>query len=167
YLFNKFLSARIALGIGLNKAEVGDYVVKVEPSGLPATNINETACDATLSEINEAIKAGKKRLALPLVGFKQQLSKGIQGEIEKKVLDEEGISLESFRVKGMPELSMKGGLRTALTPLNNFQLNEITKDSTNPSKMEIKVSFMLHRGSYATIFLREVMKNRNPVKSGF
>lgn len=167
YLFNKFLSARISRGLRLNKAEIGDYVVRVEPSGLPAINIYETVRETTLLEINDAVKAGKMRVALPLVGFKQQLSKGIQGEIEKQVLDEEGISLENFKIEEMPELSMKGGLRAALAPLNDFWLGEISKDSANPSKLKVKVGFTLHRGSYATIFLREVMKNRNPVKSGF
>ncbi|MEM3641297.1 MAG: tRNA pseudouridine(13) synthase TruD [Candidatus Bathyarchaeia archaeon] len=167
YLFNKFLSRRISFGLALSKAEIGDYVVKVESSGLPAPNVYEVTCNATLFDINEAIKAGKMRVALPIVGFRQQLSRGIQGEIEKQILDEEEISLENFKVKGMPELSMKGELRTALTPLNDFSLNEISRDNVNPLKWKAKVSFMLQRGSYATIFLREVMKTRNPIKSGF
>jgi tRNA pseudouridine13 synthase len=167
YLFNKFLSRRISLRLALNKAEIGDYVVKVGPFGLPVPNVHEVSCNTILSDINEAIKAGKMQVALPLVGFRQQLSRGIQGEIEKQVLDEEGVSLENFKVKEMPELSMKGELRTALTSLSDFSLSEISRDNVNPSKWKAKVSFMLHRGSYATIFLREVMKTRNPIKSGF
>jgi tRNA pseudouridine13 synthase len=107
------------------------------------------------------------RVAIPLLGFKQKLSQGTQGENEKQILDEEGVFPENFKVKGMPELSLKGGVRTALTLLNDFSLDEILMDDTNPSKYKVQVSFMLQRGSYATIFLREIMKTRNPIKSGF
>jgi tRNA(Glu) U13 pseudouridine synthase TruD len=67
----------------------------------------------------------------------------------------------------MPEITARGELRTAITPLNNFSLNEISEDSANPSKHKVKVSFTLYRGSYATILLRELVKPRNPIKAGF
>ena len=167
YLFNRFLSKRIGLGLPLSKAEVGDYVVKLDTSGLPITQACMAASHETLSHINAEVEAGKMRIAIPLLGFKQRLSQGNQGEIEKQILEEESISQENFKVKGMPELSLKGGVRTALTPLNNFSLNKILRDEANPSKWKVQVSFMLQRGSYATIFLREIMKTRNPIKSGF
>jgi tRNA pseudouridine13 synthase len=107
------------------------------------------------------------RLALPLAGFRQRLSGGFQGGIEKQILEEEGITLENFKVKGMPELSLKGGLRTALTALKDFKMEEISKDPFSPRENMVKISFTLHRGSYATIFLRELMKPRNPIKAGF
>ncbi|MEM3566482.1 MAG: tRNA pseudouridine(13) synthase TruD [Candidatus Bathyarchaeia archaeon] len=167
YLFNRFLSRRIALGLPLNTAEIGDHIVRIEITGLPSQRLHEIASQAKLSKINSAMASGKMRLAIPLVGYKQSLSKGVQGEIEKRILEEEGITLESFKVKGMPELSLKGGLRTALTTLKNFKVEEIAKDLANPRKNMVRISFTLHRGSYATAFLRELMKPRNPIKAGF
>ncbi len=167
YLFNKFLSRRIALGLPLNAAEDGDYVVKIEATGLPSERLREIASREKLSEIDSAISSGKMGLALPLAGFRQHLSEGYQGEIEKQVLEEEGITLENFKVKGMPELSLKGGLRIVLTTLKDFRIEEISKDPLNPQKSMVKISFTLHRGSYATISLRELMKPRNPIKAGF
>jgi len=167
YLFNKFLSRRIASGLPLNAAEAGDYIVKIEVTGLPSERLREIASREKLSEINSAIASGKLCLALPLAGFRQRLSGGFQGEIEKQILEEEGITLENFKVKGMPELSLKGGLRTALTALKDFRIEEISKDPFSPRKNMVKISFTLHRGSYATIFLRELMKPRNPIKAGF
>jgi tRNA pseudouridine13 synthase len=120
-----------------------------------------------LTEINKAIEAGKMRLAIPLIGFKQRTSLGVQGDIEKQILEEEGISQEGFKIPAMPEITARGELRTVITPLNNFSLDVVSKDSANPSKREAKVSFMLYRGSYATILLRELMKPRNPIKAGF
>jgi tRNA pseudouridine13 synthase len=166
YLFNKFLSRRITCGLPLVRAEVGDYVVNVERSGLPMLTMHKIASVEALTEINKAIEAGKMRLAIPLIGFKQRTSLGVQGEIEKQILEGEGISQEGF-ISTMPEITMRGELRTALTPLNNFSLNEVSDDSANASKHETKVSFTLCRGSYATILLRELLKPRNPIKAGF
>lgn len=167
YLFNKFLSRRISVGLNLRKAEVGDYVLKVEPSGLYIPKAYTIVSYTNINDVNAAVQAGKMRIALPLPGFKQQLSHGIQGEIEKQILDEENMSLENFKIKEMREFSMKGELRTVLNPLNIFSLDEISRDDVNPLKWKIRLSFTLHRGSYATVFLREIMKPRNPIRSGF
>ena len=167
YLFNRFLSRRITCGLSLVRAEVGDYVVNVERSGLPMLTMHKIASVEALTEINKAIEAGKMRLAIPLIGFKQRTSLGVQGEIEKQILEEEAISQEGFKIPAVPEISARGELRTAIIPLNNFSLNEVSEDSANASKHEAKVSFTLYRGSYATILLRELVKPRNPIKAGF
>ncbi|MEM2995081.1 MAG: tRNA pseudouridine(13) synthase TruD [Candidatus Bathyarchaeia archaeon] len=167
YLFNKFLSKRLANGIPLNRVEVGDYVVNVQRNGLPMPSMRRIVQTETLKEINEAIKAGKTRLALPLIGFRQKPSQGVQGEIEKQILAEEGITPENFKIPFMPEISSKGELRTALAPIGNFQLKEVSDDEANSNKNKAKISFTLHRGSYATVLLREIIKPRNPIKTGF
>ena len=167
YLFNKFLSRRIANGLPLVRAKVGDYVVNVERSGLPMLKMHKIANVEALTEINRAIEAGKMRLAIPLIGFKQRASLGVQGDIERQILEHEGISQEGFKISAMPEISTRGELRAAISPLNNFSLDEVSEDSANPSKHKAEVGFMLYRGSYATILLRELMKPRNPIKAGF
>jgi tRNA pseudouridine13 synthase len=167
YLFNRFLSRRILCELPLVRAEVGDYVVNVECTGLPMLKMSKIASAEALTEINRAIEAGKMRLAIPLIGFKQRKSLGVQGEIEKQILEEEEISQESFKIPAMPEITTRGELRAAITPLNNFSLNEVAEDSANLLKQKAEVSFTLYRGSYATILLRELMKPRNPIKAGF
>jgi len=167
YLFNKFLSKRIESKIPLNRAEFGDYVVNVERSGLPMLTMHRMASVDTLKEINNALKVGKMRLALPLIGFKQHLSQGIQGEVEKRILNEEGIRLDDFKIKNMPEISTRGELRTILSPLSKFSLEEISDDLSMPSRRKAQLNFTLYRGSYATVVLREIMKPQNPVKAGF
>jgi tRNA pseudouridine13 synthase len=167
YLFNKFLSKRIERGLPLNTASEGDYVVYVERSGLPMVTMHKTVDAGALGEINNLVKAGKMRLAIPLIGFKQHPSYGSQGEIEKKILGEEDISMENFKITAMPERATRGELRAAVVPLNSFSLREISHDTANSSKHKAKMSFMLHRGSYATILLRELMKPRNIIRARF
>jgi tRNA pseudouridine13 synthase len=167
YLFNKFLSKRIEKRLPLNRTEVGDYAVNVERSGLPMLRMRRIASTDACGEINKAIQTGKMQLAIPLIGFKQHPSKGVQGQIEKQILQEEDITMDNFKIEAVPEISLRGGLRAAIAPLNSFSLEEISEDHVNPSKHKAKISFTLHRGSYATIVLRELIKPRNPIKAGF
>ncbi|MCJ7767288.1 tRNA pseudouridine(13) synthase TruD, partial [Candidatus Bathyarchaeota archaeon] len=109
-------------------------------------------------------KTGKMRLAVPLVGFKQRPMLGRQGIIEKQILEEEGVSIEDFRVTALPEVTEKGRLRTAATPINEFSLKELTHEQ---DKGIARVAFMLYRGSYATVLLREIMKPVDVISQGF
>jgi len=167
YLFNKFLSKRIEKRLPLNRAEVGDYVVNVQRSGLPMLRMRRIASTDACGEINKAIQTGKMQLAIPLIGFKQHPSQGVQGEIEKQILQEEDVAMDNFKIEAVPEISLRGGLRAAIVPLHNFLTQEISEDHAIPSKHKAKINFALHRGSYATIVLRELMKPRNPIKAGF
>jgi len=166
YLFNKALSERIKRGIGLNEPQIGDYVIYVDEKGLPTQHARKVNTQ-NLKEIKEAVKNGKMRVAIPLIGYKQPTSNGVQGEIENEILTEENIKPENFRLKFMREASAKGELRPALTPLTSFSYKQPCKDQSNPTKRMIKLSFTLQRGAYATVMLREIMKPTNIIKAGF
>jgi tRNA pseudouridine13 synthase len=166
YLFNRFLSGRLAHGYVLNRAEAGDYVVGVERSGLPLTNVPKIVTAEAQAAVNEQVKAGKMRVALPIVGVQQKkLSEGVMGQIEREVLEKEAIKLEELRVNPLSRVSYKGGLRTAAAPVRNLKLNV----SANPDGKgcQAELSFMLLRGCYATVLLREIMKPANPLTAGF
>ncbi|MCL2172753.1 MAG: tRNA pseudouridine(13) synthase TruD [Candidatus Bathyarchaeota archaeon] len=164
YLFNRFLSERVKADLPLNKAEVGDLIVGVERTGLPMVNMSQTVTAQSQNRVNEAIAAGKMRLALPIVGFKQKLSSGIMGEIEQRVLQQEDVNMNGFYVAVNSKLGGKGSLRTALAPVNNFKQIEISEDNNG---LTVSLSFMLLRGCYATVLLREIIKPQNLVIAGF
>ena len=165
YLFNRFLSERIKYGLPFNEAVVGDFVVGVERSGLPMTSMAKMVTDENLLEINMQVKAGKMRVAAPIVGVKQKLSVGIMGQIEAEVLKQEEISMERLRVNEISTIGGKGGLRTVATPIRDFKLQNVSEDTDGSCRAVL--SFMLLRGSYATVALREIMKPQNPVDAGF
>jgi len=106
-------------------------------------------------------------VAIPLLGFKQNPSKGVQGEIEQEIIETENVIPRNFYVPFMPEISAPGRLRAILAPMIKLSIERPTKDSVSPSKQEIKLNFALHRGSYATVILREFMKPRSLIKAGF
>jgi tRNA pseudouridine13 synthase len=164
YFFNRFLSKRIEEGVPLNKADLGDYAVNIERSGLPLITMYRIVSETVNAEVNDKIKTGKMRLAIPLVGFKQRPMLGPQGEIEKQILEEEDVSIQDFKVTALPEVAEKGRLRTAATPIKEFSLEESTREK---AKGIAKVAFVLYRGSYATVFLREIMKPVDIISQGF
>jgi len=163
YLFNRFLSERVKTGLPLNNAEIGDFVVGVERNGLPMVNMAQTVTVQNQTKINNAIAIGKMRLALPIVGFKQKLSSGLMGELEQRVLQQEAVDMNGFRVTANSKLGNRGSLRTALTPVKNFKPLNTQKTTENMISLE----FMLFRGCYATVLLREIIKPQNPITAGF
>jgi tRNA pseudouridine13 synthase len=160
YLFNRFISERVKAGLPLGQATVGDFVVGVERSGLPLTTVMKVATSENISEINSQVKAGKLRVALPVVGFKQKLSQGAMGQVEKEVLTQEGVEVGNLWVNELSRVGGKGGLRALITPVLGFKLQKVGDE-------EAMLSFMLHRGCYATVLLREFIKPPNPVTAGF
>ena len=164
FLFNRFLSERVKAGLPLNRVEVGDFVVSVERTGLPMVNMSQTVTAQNQTKANEALAAGKMRLALPVVGFKQKLSGGVMGELEQRVLQEENVNMDGFRVTLNSRLGGKGSLRTALTPVKDFKLLDI---SSGADGLSVSLAFMLLRGCYATVLLREIMKPQNLIAAGF
>jgi tRNA pseudouridine13 synthase len=167
YLFNRFLSERIKNGISLNEAEIGDFVLNIERSGLPMFQTAKIADSKNISDVNKLIKTGRMRVALPLIGFRQRLSKGDMGRIEKEILNEENVETANFELDAAPDMSGRGCLRAVITPLREFQMLGFKTCETNREEHYANLSFMLLRGSYATVFLREVMKPNDPIHSGF
>ena len=110
---------------------------------------------------------GHTQLALPLIGANQSLSSGVQGEIERQIIEIEQVAPRDFFLSAMPALKFAGGLRSALAPIKELFLEEICKDNVNRSRSKIGLDFTLLKGSYATIVLREFMKTPNPIEAGF
>jgi len=167
YLFNRFLSERIKQGLSLSRAEIGDYVLRVDRLGLPMPNTSKAVSSETIAEANELIKAGKMRIALPLVGPKQKLAGGITGQIVHRILEEEGVEASGFKITAVPSISARGGFRAVLSPIKNFKLDALSVCANDDSEREANLSFTLQRGSYATVLLREIMKPHSPDCAGF
>jgi tRNA pseudouridine13 synthase len=165
YLFNRFLSRRMKKGISLNEPQIGDYLIKVDSQGLPTGEFTQLTSLANV--IDPPLFKGRIHLAIPLIGFKQPLSSGAQGEIERKILETEQVTRQNFLVSCMPELRAPGELRPIIARITDFSINDILDDSGSIAKRKVTLSFMLNRSSYATVLLREFMKPKNLIKAGY
>ncbi|RSN68850.1 tRNA pseudouridine(13) synthase TruD [Candidatus Korarchaeum cryptofilum] len=96
-------------------------------------------------------------LLLPLVGGLTE-ARGWLAEELASILREEGVSKEMFIFRELPEVSALGDFRKAFCEVE-------------PKIVEregfIVLSFFLESGAYATSYLREIIKPRDPIAQGF
>ncbi len=135
YLFNLLLSRRLMEGLDPKE---GDLVIK---------------------ESGEVVLYPEEgELVLPIPGAYTRV-RGWTSEALRNILREEGISLDLFLFRELPEISALGDLRVALARAKFLKSLERGGN--------VVLSFFLERGVYATSFLREIIKPVNPVAQGF
>ena len=88
--------------------------------------------------------------AAPLVGYETKEEQ--IGECARRAMEKLQINGESFRIKSMPELAMRGAYRALLAPVKDLSFG--AEDSS------VRLAFSLPKGSYATVLLDEFVKNQ-------
>lgn len=86
--------------------------------------------------------------AMPLIGY--QTKEEHISDYEKEAMERLGIKAQDFKIRGMPELSMKGAFRAMLAPVK-----DITHSFDGNSA---RIGFSIPSGSYATMLLNEITK---------
>lgn len=134
----------------------GDYIGALNslPKSLKMMFVHAYQSFVFNKALSECIKKGLSVEKLPLVGFETGVD-----DITARILGEEKIRIEDFKIRGMLELSSRGEYRDCYKPLYDFKLVEVTKDELNEGKTKATVQFKLEKGCYATVVLREIMKN--------
>ncbi len=95
---------------------------------------------------------------LPLIGFATGLS-SLPSPIRKLIeefLKEENLSLNDFLIKQIPELSLEGEPRKVWVEAKEINFLEVSEDELNLGKKKLKLSFILPKGSYATLFIKSL-----------
>jgi tRNA pseudouridine13 synthase len=164
WLFNRFLSRRLKMNIRLNQCLDGDLVAPLDDNGLATkefTKVDNTNFDV----LNERVRSVKAVVVCPVPGFDMILPRGTMYEIVREVMDQEGLIPRSFWVNRMPETSSSGTFRPIIMISKNLKVTPSSSRTNNGS--EAKFEFSLARGSYATVLLREFMKNDDPLAAGY
>jgi len=104
----------------------------------------------------DIVENGIPMLILP--GFESVFAEGKAGEIEREIMEEEGITFESFKTTKLTTLSSKGMRKEISLIPQDFKLEKIIPDEFNPEKKAIVISYFLTKGNYATTILRELLK---------
>jgi tRNA pseudouridine13 synthase len=149
YIFNRILSRRLASVMPIDKAVNGD-IVCFGRDDLPDTDRLQAVTEENIDAINRLASRGRAFVTLPLVGYEPSFAQGDEGEIERAVLEEEGVDPIGFRVPANPDLGSKGTRRAALLRV---------LPQVNVSDDFADIEFFLPAGSYATVVLREYMKH--------
>ena len=91
-----------------------------------------------------------KNFKLPLISFDTEENKALN-----KLLKEEGISLQDFIIKQMPELINETIYRDAVIDINDIK-SEFFEDELNKDKFKAIIEFTLPKGSYATLLIKKL-----------
>ncbi|MFW5953207.1 MAG: tRNA pseudouridine(13) synthase TruD [Candidatus Natronoplasma sp.] len=151
YLFNRMVSLRLEKEFPLNDALVGDVVLPADSDGLPNKDTKVIVREHNISKASEMVKEGKAFVSAPLYGHKSKLSEGEQGDIERKVIEEENIKKEDFIIPKISSISSTGTRRNIFAPVKDLEW-ELQGDA-------LRLDFSLNKGTYATTLLREFMKH--------
>ena len=95
-----------------------------------------------------------QRLSVPFVGYSYYKKTRFHYYIDK-ILCNEAITHKDFFSKEIQEISNEGGFRNSSIKCDDYNVDDNI------------ISFSLSRGSFATIVLREIIKPKNPLTSGF
>lgn len=150
-LYNRILSRRMRSGLPLDRAVEGD-VVCFSKGGLPDVDKIQAVDKSNLAAVNRLTERRRAFVTLPLLGHSSLLADGLPGEIERSVLEEEGVDLSGFRVEANPDLGSPGSRRPALL--------RVAPGAEIEGGGSVLLKFDLPAGSYATVVLREYMKPR-------
>jgi len=140
YIFNLVLSRRVQEGLPIDRAVEGDYI-------------------CVGGRVERAPSPTRAPPLIPLVGYGYSPSRGRQGEIELEVLRELGITPRSFYVRGMEEVSLRGGFRQAS--------QEVVHLSLEAGNRRVVFRMVLGSGCYATVLLREILRPEDPIAQGY
>ncbi len=151
YLFNKMISLRLKRDLPLNDALIGDVVLPTDSDGLPNKDTKVEVNERNLTKASKMIREGKAFVSAPLYGHKSKLSKGEQGDIEAKIIEEEGVKKEDFIIPEISSISSTGTRRNIFAPVKDFEW-DLEGEA-------LRLSFSLNKGTYATTLLREFMKH--------
>lgn len=159
YLFNHVLSSRMTQDLPFNEALIDDVVCFRNEFGFADADRGrvERVTEDKIEGINRLIKRGRAFVTAPAFGYETEFAEGVEGEIERLVLEEEGVELNDFYIEKIPEISSKGIRRPILVPVK-LTNEEVSDDDMNPGRKKVKLNLFLPKGSYATVVLREYTK---------
>ena len=150
-IFNKVLDMRIKEGMDACLPQIGDFVMPADGYGGPDQRVTIEVTERNQPKLLKRCREGKAWVAGLLPGVNSKFSKGRQGELEKEVMDDLGVKFGDFIIDEIHELSSYGMYRPLFQKYNDIEVDYNSGDPT--------FSFWLHKGTYATSFLREIMKS--------
>lgn len=98
---------------------------------------------------NLAPDAGAGFAVSPLIGYETRPE--YLGECEIEVMESMGLAPESFKVRSMPELSLRGAFRSLLAPVKGLSCTE-------EGAGILLLGFKIPSGTYATVLVNEITK---------
>ncbi len=150
YVFNRTLSERIREFGTLKEVDKEDFAGFFRPETIGEREVYAVRdefypVEWRIKRVKYLIREKRASLALPLPGYESKL-KGWAGEVVRGILNEDNVSLDDFRHEHK-EFTSRGSYRIAEIPFSDF------------SYSNFEFRFSLPKGCYATVLLREFIKD--------
>ncbi|MEE8232530.1 MAG: tRNA pseudouridine(13) synthase TruD [Thermoplasmata archaeon] len=149
FLFNRILSLRMDEGLSLSEPILGDLLLPLDKRGLPDRRRPIAVTEANRAKTALQVRAGKAWVSGLLAGYDVPRAEGEMGRLEDQVIEEEEVHLADFHVPSLPKLSSRGLRRVLVAPIRDFAF---AVDG------DVRLTFTLNPGCYATSLLRELRK---------
>ncbi|NHI91878.1 MAG: tRNA pseudouridine(13) synthase TruD [Candidatus Lokiarchaeota archaeon] len=155
FIFNKYISKKSIIFLEKKGFNLNDQVMILDEMGLP-TKIVQTVNSFNKDHLMRLKTHHRACLTAPLIGYETKKVDDILIDL----LQEEEINIEDFKFKKFKDLSSKGLFRPIFFNPKNLQLLKIRKDRIFKNKNKLILTFKLKKGTYGTILLREIIKNK-------
>ncbi|MFX0098320.1 MAG: tRNA pseudouridine(13) synthase TruD [Candidatus Hodarchaeota archaeon] len=161
FIFNEMISKRMeVLGTGLTSPEIGDMVALLDQKHGLMTKVRYVVKEGNKESLEDYIKLGKASIVIPIPGSRIKINNDNPNKaIHDEIIVNEQIDKKYYQER---EGSIFHELHGIIRPLALFPRNckviDVFDDDLNMGKTAARISFSLSKGTYATMFLRELMK---------
>lgn len=159
YLFNTALSKRIQLGYPRFKPVKGDLIGILEDEMGHLTKIKYLYNGHLKKPLKKALKIDRAAIISPIIGYDSELNPShLMSKIYLKILKDEAIIRDIFSLPEFSALDFPGTYRPISIKPRVLKIVKIDDDDLFLGKKKMRLDFDLRKGSYATLLLREFMK---------
>jgi tRNA pseudouridine13 synthase len=95
-------------------------------------------------------------IEIPLLDRRVKFQNGKIEEIAERVIKQEGVEIENFRLNKIKKAFFKSVLRRLIVIPEGLEISKPAPDEINAGRFKLTVSFILPSGSYATVLLRRL-----------
>jgi tRNA pseudouridine13 synthase len=150
YMFNRILSERIRREMPLASPMVGDVVLPMTKDWIPDHDSFVPVNEENIDLVSKQVSEGKAFVSGILFGSESEFAEGEMGELERSVVESEGVNRNDFIVPEIPHCNSKGSRRELICRFWDFS-SSVDGDAAT-------FRFNLGKGCYATSLLREFLK---------
>jgi tRNA pseudouridine13 synthase len=150
YLFNRLISRRAESSLPLDHPVPGDFLIKLDEAHSGRDSwlfVTEKNCEERVA----LVQSGEYGLSIPLPGYSTKTPPSVQTDMLRALMLEEEVEFHDFRKPKRKAIDSAGGFH-----LLSILLKDIRGECEGD---DVVLRFQLRKGSYATVVLREIMKN--------
>ncbi len=162
FIFNKLITERVREGIPLFKPVNGDVISILDDVNGLETNALYTYGHHYDSFLDEALKLNRAAIVAPIIGYDTDLNDfPLMKRLFKIILREENIDPQIYDSEHLKKYNLKGTFRSIQAKPIGLKLLDYGEDEVYDNRKKVKFEFSLNKGTYATMHLRELIKEVN------